>query len=152
MLGKLVPSFWRGVLAFANAQPVDLWIMSSPMHLEHTTIKSRQPFIIKKYRNRRLYNANLGAYVTLGALADLVKRGEEIIAYDINTGKNITRSVLAQILLEQESKEGPSLLPITFLRQLIRFYGSSIQMLVPYYLEITIESLVRERKTIRRRC
>jgi polyhydroxyalkanoate synthesis repressor PhaR len=124
--------------------------MSSSMHLDHPAAKSGQPVVIKKYRNRRLYNASIGAYVTLDTLAGLVKQGEEIIAYDLSTGADITRSVLAQIVLEQENKEGPSLLPIAFLRQLIRFYGSSVQMLVPCYLEISIESLARERKKVRR--
>src|SRR5437773_1235672 len=109
-----------------------------------------EPVTIKKYANRRLYNTGTSTYVTLEDLAAMVKAGEDFIVHDAKTGEDITRQVLAQIIFEQENKEGPSLLPIAFLRQLIRFYGSSVQMLVPCYLEISIESLARERKKVRR--
>src|SRR5512133_564954 len=103
--------------------------------------KSDQPTTIKKYANRRLYNTGTSTYVTLEDLAAMVKDGEDFLVYDAKTGDDITRSVLAQIIFEQENKEGQSLLPITFLRQLIRFYGDSMQMLVPRFLEASIESL-----------
>jgi polyhydroxyalkanoate synthesis repressor PhaR len=97
--------------------------------------KSDQPTTIKKYANRRLYNTGTSTYVTLEDLASMVKDGEDFLVYDAKTGDDITRSVLAQIIFEQENKAGQNLLPTTFLRQLIRFYGDSMQMVVPKYLE-----------------
>ncbi len=111
--------------------------------------KSEGPVTIKKYANRRLYNTGTSTYVTLEDLAAMVKAGEEFVVYDAKSGDDITRSVLAQIIFEQENKEGQSLLPINFLRQLIRFYGDSMQMLVPRYLEVSIESLTREQEKFR---
>src|SRR3974390_3572764 len=108
------------------------------------------PVIIKKYANRRLYNTGTSTYVTLEDLAAMVKKGEDFAVYDAKSGEDITRSVLTQIIFEQENKEGgQNLLPITFLRQLIRFYGDSMQMLVPRYLEVSIESLTREQEKFR---
>ena len=109
----------------------------------------KEPITIKKYANRRLYNTGTSTYVTLEDLAGMVKTGEDFIVYDAKTGEDITRSVLAQIIFEQENKEGQSLLPITFLRQLIRFYGDSMQMLVPRFLEASIESLSKEQDKFR---
>jgi len=111
--------------------------------------KSEEPVTIKKYANRRLYNTGTSTYVTLEDLATMVKNGEDFVVYDAKTGEDITRSVLTQIIFEQENKEGQNLLPITFLRQLIRFYGDSMQMLVPRYLEVSIESLTREQEKFR---
>jgi polyhydroxyalkanoate synthesis repressor PhaR len=111
--------------------------------------KSEEPVVIKKYANRRLYNTGTSTYVTLEDLAGMVKTGEDFIVYDAKTGEDITRSVLTQIIFEQENKGGQNLLPITFLRQLIRFYGDSMQMLVPRYLEVSIESLTREQEKFR---
>ena len=88
--------------------------------------------------------------MTLEDLAAMVKNGEDFIVYDAKTGEDITRSVLAQIIFEQENKEGQSLLPITFLRQLIRFFGDSMQMLVPRYLEVSLESLTHEQEKFRK--
>ena len=111
--------------------------------------KSEEPVVIKKYANRRLYNTGTSTYVTLEDLAGMVKNGEDFIVYDAKTGEDITRSVLTQIIFEQENKGGQNLLPIAFLRQLIRFYGDSMQMLVPRYLEVSIESLTREQEKFR---
>src|SRR5436309_14706279 len=111
--------------------------------------KSEQPTTSKNYANRRLYNRGTSTHVTLEDLADMVKRGEDFLVNDAKTGEDITRQVLAQIIFQQENKEGQSLLPITFLRQLIRFYGDSMQMLVPRYLEVSIESLTREQEKFR---
>jgi polyhydroxyalkanoate synthesis repressor PhaR len=111
--------------------------------------KSDEPVTIKKYANRRLYNTGTSTYVTLEDLAAMVKAGEDFVVYDAKSGEDITRSVLAQIIFEQENKEGQNLLPINFLRQLIRFYGDSMQMLVPRYLEVSIESLTREQEKFR---
>jgi polyhydroxyalkanoate synthesis repressor PhaR len=108
-----------------------------------------EPVTIKKYANRRLYNTGTSSYVTLEDLAAMVKAGEDFVVYDAKTGDDITRSVLAQIIFEQENKEGQNLLPINFLRQLIRFYGNSMQMLVPRYLEASIDSLTREQEKFR---
>ncbi len=97
------------------------------------------PITIKKYANRRLYNTASSAYVTLADLAKMVKAGEDFIVYDAKTNEDITRSVLTQIIFEQEGIEGQSLLPTTFLRQLIRFYGDSMQAILPSYLEFSID-------------
>src|SRR5246500_4888861 len=114
-----------------------------------TGAQSKEPVIIKKYANRRLYNTGTSTYVTLEDLASMVKNGEDFIVYDAKTGEDITRSVLTQIIFEQENKEGQNLLPIAFLRQLIRFYGDSMQMLVPRYLEVSLDSLTREQEKFR---
>src|ERR1700743_2060962 len=111
--------------------------------------KSDQPITIKKYANRRLYNTGTSTYVTLEDLARMVKQGEDFVVYDAKTGEDITRPVLGQIIFEQEGKGGQSLLPIAFLRQLIRFYGDSMQMLVPSYPEFTIDKLASEQDKFR---
>ncbi|MBZ0146633.1 MAG: polyhydroxyalkanoate synthesis repressor PhaR [Pseudorhodoplanes sp.] len=112
--------------------------------------KSEEPITIKKYANRRLYNTGTSTYVTLEDLATMVKDGDDFVVFDAKTGEDITRAVLAQIIFEQENKEGgQNLLPINFLRQLIRFYGDSMQMLVPRYLEVSLESLTREQEKFR---
>jgi len=111
--------------------------------------KSDEPITIKKYANRRLYNTGTSTYVTLEDLAAMVKSGENFLVYDAKTGDDITRSVLAQIIFEQENKAGQNLLPATFLRQLIRFYGDSMQMLVPRFLEQSIETLTRDQEKFR---
>jgi polyhydroxyalkanoate synthesis repressor PhaR len=117
--------------------------------MSETITKTAVPVTIKKYANRRLYNTGTSTYVTLEDLASMVKGGEDFVVYDAKTSEDITRSVLTQIIFEQENKEGQNLLPITFLRQLIRFYGDSMQMLVPRYLEVSIESLTREQEKFR---
>jgi polyhydroxyalkanoate synthesis repressor PhaR len=117
--------------------------------MSDTTSKAKEPIEIKKYANRRLYNTGTSTYVTLEDLAAMVKKGEDFIVHDAKSGEDITRSVLTQIIFEQENKEGQNLLPIAFLRQLIRFYGDSMQMLVPRYLEVSIDSLTREQEKFR---
>lgn len=107
-----------------------------------------EPTTIKKYANRRLYNTGTSTYVTLEDLAEMVKAGEDFVVFDAKTGEEITRSVLTQIIFEQENK-GQNLLPIAFLRQLIRFYGDSIQNLVPTFLDFSIDSFVRDQEKIR---
>src|SRR6476620_8828481 len=107
------------------------------------------PTTIKKYANRRLYNTGTSTYVTLEDLAAMVKSGEDFLVYDAKTGDDITRSVLAQIIFEQENKAGQNLLPATFLRQLIRFYGDSMQMLVPRFLEQSIDTFTKEQGKFR---
>src|SRR6516165_7535177 len=112
--------------------------------------KSEQPTTIKKYANRRLYNTGTSTYVTLEDLAAMVKEGEDFLVYDAKTGDDITRSVLAPIIFEQENKAGQNLLPTTLLRQLIRFYGDSMQMIVPKHLEPSIDTLPREQEKFRK--
>ena len=107
------------------------------------------PTTIKKYANRRLYNTASSAYVTLADLAKMVKGGEDFIVYDAKTNEDITRSVLTQIIFEQEGIEGQSLLPTTFLRQLIRFYGDSMQAILPSYLEFSIDRFSGEQQSMR---
>ncbi len=109
----------------------------------------KEPTVIKKYANRRLYNTGTSSYVTLEDLALLVRDGEEFVVYDAKTGEDITRSVLAQIIFEEENKTGQNLLPIAFLRQLIRFYGDSMQAVVPRFLEMSMDSLTREQNMFR---
>ncbi|WP_299477973.1 polyhydroxyalkanoate synthesis repressor PhaR [uncultured Roseibium sp.] len=110
--------------------------------------KTSEPTIIKKYANRRLYNTGTSTYVTLEDLAVMVKGEEDFVVYDAKTGDDITRSVLTQIIFEQEGK-GQNLLPVTFLRQLIRFYGDSMQGLVPSFLEYSMTSLTKEQEKLR---
>jgi polyhydroxyalkanoate synthesis repressor PhaR len=106
------------------------------------------PIIIKKYANRRLYNTQTSSYVTLDHLCDMVKEGVEFEVRDARSGEDITRQVLAQIIFEEENK-GQHLLPIQFLRQLIRFYGDSLQVFVPSYLEMSMESFTKNQQEMR---
>ena len=107
------------------------------------------PIIIKKYANRRLYNTQTSSYVTLDHLCEMVKEGVEFEVRDARTGEDITRQVLAQIIFEEENKGGQHLLPIQFLRQLIRFYGDSLQAFVPSYLEMSMESFTKNQQEMR---
>jgi len=107
------------------------------------------PITIKKYANRRLYNTASSAYVTLADLAKMVKQGEDFVVYDAKTNEEITRSVLTQIIFEQEGIDGQSVLPIAFLRQVIRFYGDSVQSLLPSYLEFSIDRFTGEQAKMR---
>src|ERR1700722_907579 len=100
------------------------------------------PVIIKKYANRRLYNTATSSYVTLDNLSMMVREGGDFIVYDAKNGEDITRSVLTQIIVEEEQK-GQNLLPIGFLRQLIGFYGNNMQWLVPRYLDYAMKSFSR---------
>jgi polyhydroxyalkanoate synthesis repressor PhaR len=131
---------------FWGRQPADAGFGGS----NQSMAKSDEPITIKKYANRRLYNTGTSTYVTLEDLATMVKAGENFVVYDAKTNEDITRSVLTQIIFEQENKEGgQNLLPVNFLRQLIRFYGDSMQMMVPRYLEVSIDSLTREQAKLR---
>jgi polyhydroxyalkanoate synthesis repressor PhaR len=108
------------------------------------------PVVIKKYANRRLYNTATSAYVTLDHLSQMVKEKTDFVVYDAKTGEDITRSVLTQIIVEEESKGGQTLLPISFLRQLISFYGDSLQGVVPQYLEMSMTQFARNQEQMRR--
>ncbi len=105
---------------------------------------------IKKYANRRLYNTATSSYVTLDHLCQMVKDGQDFVVYDAKTGEDITRSVLTQIIFEEEAK-GQNLLPINFMRQLISYYGDSLEQLVPSYLEFSMENFARNQEEIRNR-
>lgn len=108
----------------------------------------QQPIVIKKYANRRLYNTETSSYVTLEHLAQMVKDGRHFKVTDAKTGEDITRSVLTQIIFEEENK-GQTLLPINFLRQLISFYGQGLQMALPSYLDATMEMFARNQDRYR---
>jgi len=112
--------------------------------------KGEGPVVIKKYANRRLYNTQTSSYVTLDHLAAMVKEGTEFEVQDARTGEDITRSVLTQIIFEEEAK-GQNLLPIKFLRQLIRFYGDSLQAFVPGYLDMSMDSFTKNQGELRDR-
>jgi polyhydroxyalkanoate synthesis repressor PhaR len=108
----------------------------------------KAPITIKKYANRRLYNTAKSSYVTLDHLAAMVREGEDFVVYDAKTGEDITRSVLAQIIFEEENK-GANLLPAPFLRQLIRLYGDTLSGFVPGYLEASMETFARNQEKMR---
>ncbi len=107
-----------------------------------------KPAIVKKYANRRLYNTATSSYVTLDELSRMVRGGQEFLVYDAKTGDDITRSVLTQIILEEDAK-GRNLLPISFLRQVIRFYDDSLHAFVPRYLELSMENFAKNQDQIR---
>ncbi len=109
---------------------------------------SENAIIIKKYANRRLYNTATSSYVTLDTLCGMVKDGKNFVVQDAKSGDDITRSVLTQIIFEEESK-GQNLLPISFLRQLIGFYGDSLETMVPGYLESSMAAFARNQDQIR---
>jgi polyhydroxyalkanoate synthesis repressor PhaR len=106
--------------------------------------------VIKKYANRRLYNTASSSYVTLEHLSDMVKEGVDFVVFDAKSGEDITRSVLTQIIFEEENRGGgQNLLPIQFLRQLIGFYGNQMQAFVPSYLEMSLESFSKQQERFR---
>lgn len=107
-----------------------------------------QPVVVKKYANRRLYNTESSSYITLDTLAEMVRVGRDFVVYDAKTGDDITRSVLTQIIVEEEGK-GRALLPTGFLRQLIGFYGNSMQGLVPNYLEQAMTNFASQQEQMR---
>jgi polyhydroxyalkanoate synthesis repressor PhaR len=109
----------------------------------------KEPITIKKYANRRLYNTQTSSYVTLEDLAQMVKNGEEFLVFDAKSNEDITRTILGQIIFDQEGKEGQGMLPVNFLRQIISFYGDSMQSAVPHYLELSLKSFTQNQDTIR---
>ncbi len=123
---------------------------SGKTHAHRRKGRSDERIVIKKYANRRLYNTGSSSYVTLEDLADLVKAGDDFVVYDAKTGEDITRPVLTQIIFEAEnSTTGQNLLPIQFLRQLIRLYGDQMQAFVPSYLEASLEAFSKQQERIR---
>jgi polyhydroxyalkanoate synthesis repressor PhaR len=110
----------------------------------------REAVVIKKYANRRLYNTETSTYVTLEDLAAMVRSDRDFVVYDAKSGDDLTHSVLTQIIVEQENRVGgQTLLPVPFLRQLIRFYDDSIGRMVPGYLQFSLENLVKEQEKFR---
>lgn len=108
-----------------------------------------EPVIIKKYANRRLYHTGTSTYVTLEDLARMVKKGDEFVVQDAKTGDDITHPVLTQIIFELENKDGQNMLPIPFLRQLISYYGDQMQMIVPSFLEQSMNAFRKEQDRMR---
>lgn len=104
--------------------------------------------VVKKYANRRLYNTASSSYVTLDDLSKMVRDGDDFVVYDAKTGEDLTRSILTQIILEEDSK-GRNLLPTKFLRQLIRYYDDSLRAFLPRYLEMSMENFSSNQDQIR---
>ena len=111
-------------------------------------LSALQPVVVKKYANRRLYNTDSSSYITLDNLAEMVRSDRDFVVFDAKTGEDITRSVLTQIIVEEEGK-GKAMLPTGFLRQLIGFYGNSMQGLVPNYLEKAMEAFAEQQEKVR---
>ncbi len=112
--------------------------------------EKKEAVVIKKYANRRLYNTETSTYVTLDDLAAMVRSDKDFVVFDAKTGDDLTHSVLTQIIVDQESREGgQTLLPVPFLRQLIRFYDDQIGRMVPSYLQFSLEALTREQEKFR---
>ena len=133
----------------ANGQGANDDASSSAGHANGKDSKSTDgAIIIKKYANRRLYNTATSSYVTLDYLSELVKEGIDFVVYDAKTGEDITRPVLTQIIFEQENK-GQNLLPVQFLRQLIKFYGDSMQTYVPSYLEMSMDAFSKNQESFK---
>jgi polyhydroxyalkanoate synthesis repressor PhaR len=111
----------------------------------------KDPVVIKKYANRRLYNTETSTYVTLEDLAAMVRSERDFVVYDAKSGDDLTHAVLTQIIVEQESRAGTqTLLPVPFLRQLIRFYGDTMERMVPSYLQVSLDTLTREQDRFRK--
>jgi polyhydroxyalkanoate synthesis repressor PhaR len=119
------------------------------MRVAEKTENGNEPIVIKKYANRRLYNTAKSTYVTLDHLAQMVRDGQDFVVNDAKTGEDITRGVLAQIIFEEEAKEGQTMLPANFLRSLIRLYGDTLQGFVPGYLEASMETFSRNQEAMR---
>jgi polyhydroxyalkanoate synthesis repressor PhaR len=114
------------------------------------TSDKKEAVVIKKYANRRLYNTETSTYVTLDDLATMVRSDRDFVVFDAKTGDDLTHSVLTQIIVEQENRQGgQTLLPVPFLRQLIRFYDDSIGRMVPGYLQFSLENLAKEQEKFR---
>ncbi len=120
--------------------------MADPQEPKAT--QAGEKIVIKKYANRRLYNTGSSSYVTLEHLSEMVKQGVDFVVYDAKTNEDITRTVLTQIIFEEES-QGQSLLPIQFLRQLIGFYGNSMQSFLPSYLELSLNTFSQQQERLR---
>ncbi len=123
-------------------------IMGESETQDAATAPAPAPVIVKKYANRRLYNTESSSYITLENLAEMVRKDRDFVVYDAKSGEDITRGVLTQIIVEEEGK-GNAMLPTTFLRQLIGFYGSNVPAVVPRYLDQAMSSFARQQETMR---
>ena len=123
--------------------------MSQSKETDPSGAAAKPQVVVKKYANRRLYNTESSSYITLDSLAEMVRAGRDFVVYDAKTGEDITRSVLTQIIVEEEAK-GRALLPTGFLRQLIGYYGDSMQSLVPKYLEDALTSFASQQDQMRK--
>jgi polyhydroxyalkanoate synthesis repressor PhaR len=110
--------------------------------------KAAAPVVIKKYANRRLYNTETSSYITLDHLAGMTRAGRDFQVFDARSGDDITRSVLTQIVMEEEST-GQTMLPVPFLRQIIAMYGDSMQSAVPHYLEASMAAFAENQNKFR---
>ena len=116
------------------------------------TSSAQKPVIVKKYANRRLYNTESSSYITLDHLGAMTREGRDFQVLDAKTGEDITRSVLTQIIMDEETKgetRGQTMLPVPFLRQLIAMYGDSMQSIVPHYLEASMEAFAKNQAQFR---
>jgi polyhydroxyalkanoate synthesis repressor PhaR len=111
--------------------------------------KSSAKVTIKKYANRRLYDTESSAYITLDRLAAMVREGREFEVVDAKTGEDITRQVLTQIIVDEEARGGATMLPINFLKQIIGLYGNSMQNFVPQYLESAMDAFQRNQSAVK---
>lgn len=118
------------------------------MGSENSSANEKEPVIIKKYANRRLYDTEKSSYVTLAHLSEMTREGREFKVLEAKTGEDITHSVLTQIIVEEESR-GTTLLPVNFLRQIIAMYGDQMQAMVPHYLEASMEAFRRNQEQVR---
>ena len=134
-------------MADAAPLPTDA-AASSPTVPPSNPPAATAPVVVKKYANRRLYNTETSSYITLDNLGDMIRAGRDFVVYDAKSGEDITRGVLTQIIVEEESK-GTSMLPTSFLRQLIGFYGDSLQGVVPRYLETAMTTFARQQQQVR---
>jgi polyhydroxyalkanoate synthesis repressor PhaR len=117
------------------------------MNMAAAKKKNEGPTVIKKYANRRLYDTGRSSYVTLDDLCEMVKEGHDFVVYDAKSGEDLTRQVLTQIIVDQESKDNQeNLLPTSFLKQLIGFYGDNVQTVLPSYLEQTLEAFAKNQE------
>ena len=123
--------------------------IAAPASEQEAAAQRSGSVVVKKYANRRLYNTETSSYVTLEDLAGMVRGGRDFAVYDAKSGEDITRSVLTQIIVEEESK-GRSLLPEAFLRHLIGFYGDSLQTVLPRYLDLAMAGFARQQEQMRR--
>jgi len=110
-----------------------------------TAATEQNPVVIKKYANRRLYDTGTSAYITLEDLCDRVKKGEDFVVLDAKTDQDLTRQVLTQIIFEQETK-GLQLLPLSFLRSVIRFYDTKMQGVMQHYLDASMNSFMNNQE------
>ena len=130
------------------AQPTSAAPDATPPAAPPGVASQAPPVVVKKYANRRLYNTETSSYITLDNLADMIRAGRDFVVYDAKSGDDITRGVLTQIIVEEESK-GASMLPTAFLRQLIGFYGGNLQGVVPRYLDQAMSTFARQQAQVR---